>query len=202
MEAAKSQIEHIAWHKGPLAILIFIVGLFILVVASLSTAATRGIRVKAKSLTGIVREIPLYSDYYALVIGCSAYRAGWPPLPNAVKDAREVANTLKRMGWKIHLLENPDSFTLRKALNSLVVKAGRKKDRAIFLWYSGHGHTIREADGTSLGYIIPVDAPLPHKDLMGFVEKAVNMRQIETVSKMNVGDVRNSALEILTQSEK
>lgn len=148
-----------------------------------ASAVTRGICVKAVTSTGTMEEIPLYSDYWALVIGCGAYRSGWPFLPNAVKDAREVAKALRGKGWKVRLLEDPDSRTLQKALIRLVAKAGRKKDRAVFVWYSGHGYTIREADGTPLGYIVPVDAPLPGRDLVRFMEKAVSMRRMETVSK-------------------
>jgi hypothetical protein len=48
---------------------------------------------------------------------------------------------------------------------------------------SGHSQTIEDADGTKLGYLVPVDAPDPDKDLFGFMERAVSMRQIETVSK-------------------
>ena len=157
--------------------------LLIFLSVSASGASTRGIRVKAKSRTGAVKEIRLYSDYYALVIGCGAYKSGWPFLPNAAKDAREVAKLLRGKGWKVDLLENPDSRKLRKVLNTLVAKVGRKKDRAVFIWYSGHGYTLQEADGTPLGYIVPVDAPLPDRDLVGFMEKAVNMRYMETVSK-------------------
>lgn len=45
-----------------------ILSVFLAVVSAFAT--TRGIRVKAKSSAGGIQEIPLYSDYYALVIGC------------------------------------------------------------------------------------------------------------------------------------
>ncbi len=43
--------------------------------------------------------------------------------------------------------------------------------------------TIEEADGTKLGYLVPVDAPNPDNDLLGFLDRAISMRQIETISK-------------------
>ncbi len=144
--------------------------------------AAEGVWVRSRTKAGF-QEQKLYSGYYALVIGCSDYENGWPPLPNPVKDARQVAKALESMGWQVDLLENPTWAKLRQALNRLVTGPGRDPDKAILVWYSGHGHTLAEADGTNLGYIVPIDAPLPDKDEFGFMEKAIDMRQIETVSK-------------------
>ena len=144
---------------------------------------SRGIRVKARTHSGSTKEIQLYSGYHALVIGCGAYTKGWPRLPNPVKDAREVSSMLEKLGWTVDTLENPDGRSLRRELNKLVTGPGKKKDMAILLWFSGHGHTLKEADGLRLGYLVPVDAPDPDMDKLGFMEKAVNMRQIETVVK-------------------
>ncbi len=62
--------------------------------------AKRGIVVKARLPNGKVKPLKLYSGYYALVIGCGDYRY-WPKLPNPVKDAREVAEALKKLGFKV-----------------------------------------------------------------------------------------------------
>jgi len=146
-------------------------------------ADIRGITVKARTRTGAISDIRLYSGYHALVVGCADYRSGWPKLPNPVQDAREVAAMLKGFGWYVEKLENPDGRTFRQTLNKLVADPGRKKDIAILFWYSGHGHTLTEADETKLGYLVPVDAPDPDKDLSGFMNSAISMRMIETVSK-------------------
>ncbi|MBW1780155.1 MAG: caspase family protein [Deltaproteobacteria bacterium] len=142
-----------------------------------------GVQVMAKTVDGGSKVIPLYSGYHALVIGCGDYRKGWPRLPNPVEDAQEVANLLKGMGWHVTLLKDPDWATLRKGLNSLITGPGRDKDKAILVWFSGHGHTLAEADGARLGYIVPVDAPDPDRDEMGFMEHAISMRQVETVAR-------------------
>ena len=146
-------------------------------------ATSRGIMLKAKTASGAEKEIRLYSGYYALVIGCGDYNNGWPSLPNPVKDAMEVASLLNSMGWTVDVLKNPDGNTFQRKLNKLVAGPGRNRDIAILLWFSGHGHTIEEADGTRLGYLVPVDAPDPDKDLFGFLERSISMRRIETVSK-------------------
>ena len=81
-------------------------------------------------------------------------------------------------------MEDPDEKILKRELNKLVTGPGKYRGKAILVWFSGHGQTIEEADGTKLGYLVPVDAPDPDKDLLGFMERAVSMRQIETVSKL------------------
>ena len=132
----------------------------ILVCASLISlpafAQSRGLIIETKTPSGATKEIRLYSGYHALVVGAGDYQNGWPKLPNPVKDAREVAGVLKQMGWKVNLLEDPNWDRLDVALKRLITGPGREKDRAILLWYSGHGYTLEEADGTKLGYIVPV----------------------------------------------
>ena len=164
------------------AYLLFIaVGIYILSFPAL--AVSRGILIKAQTSSGSPRQIKLYSGYHALVVGCGDYRAGWPKLPNPVNDAREVAFTLKKMNWQVELLEDPVWDRLDAALNRLITGPGRARDRAVLFWFSGHGHTLEEADGTKLGYIVPVDAPRPAQDETGFMRRAIDMRQIETVAK-------------------
>lgn len=143
----------------------------------------KAVHVVARTTSGGTKIVPLYAGYYALVVGCGAYDKGWPRLPNPVKDAREVASLLKGMGWHVDLLLDPDWRSLRKALNSIITGPGREKDKAVLLWFSGHGHTLAEADGAKLGYIVPVDAPDPDQDEIGFMENAISMRQIETVAR-------------------
>ncbi|MFC1839801.1 caspase domain-containing protein [Thermodesulfobacteriota bacterium] len=166
-----------------LAIITFMIFFGSLFLPANLLAKQRGIWVKTLANDGSAQEIQLYSGYYALVVGCGDYRNGWPKLSNPVKDAREVASTFKIMGWEVDLLENPDWDRLDEALNRLITGPGKEKDHAILFWFSGHGHTLEEADDSKLGYIVPVDAPLPSKDEIGFMRRAINMRQIETVAK-------------------
>lgn len=146
-------------------------------------AMERGIQVVTKDPHGKTKQIRLYSGYHALVVGCGAYRNGWPALPNPVRDAREVASTLKEMGWDVDVLEDPDGDELEVALNNLITGPGQQKEKGVLFWFSGHGHTLKEADGTDLGYIVPVDAPLPARDESEFMRLAFDMRRVETVAK-------------------
>ncbi|MBW2014443.1 MAG: SUMF1/EgtB/PvdO family nonheme iron enzyme [Deltaproteobacteria bacterium] len=165
---------------------ILMISLFMLILCSLLlplsiSAFSRGIIVKAKTSSGTIKEIKLYSGYHALIIGVSDYDS-WPDLPNATKDAQDVARVLKKMGFKVKTVTNPSSLELKKALNNMTYKYGRETNRAILFYYAGHGETEKMADGTRLGYIIPRDCPLLRDNPNGFINKAVSMKDIEVYS--------------------
>ena len=169
--------------NNPLIFSLFLTTLFLFFISPSAIAASRGDSVTAKTSSGDIKEIKLYTGYHALIIGCGDYQKGWPRLPNPIADIQEVASLLKSLGWSVGVLKDPDGKTLKRELNKLVIYHGREKEKAIFVWFSGHGHTIKEADGTKLGYLVPIDAPDPGKDLLGFLDIAISMRQIESVSK-------------------
>ena len=123
----------------------------------------------------------LYKDYYALVIGVSNYQK-WPKIPFAVRDAKEVAERLELLGFKTKLVLDPTHREMLTALNEMVYVLGKDKDRALLLYYAGHGETETLADKTKMGYVIPKDCPPLKDDPMGFVTHAVSMREIETIS--------------------
>ena len=162
---------------------LFVIAICCIFVVYPASATSRGIIVQTKASSGASKQITLYSGYYALVVGCADYTAGWSRLPNPVEDAREVAGILEQMGWQVDLLENPDWDRLDTALNQIIAGPGKVRNKAVLFWFSGHGHTLEEADGTKLGYIVPVDAPPPTRDEIGFMRRAIDMRQIETVAK-------------------
>lgn len=146
-------------------------------IAGTVSAVTRGIHVVSKK----GKTLYLYKDYHALVIGISKYDH-WPNLPNAVKDARQVAAKLKEKGFTVKLITDPDARQLKKAMANLSRTTGKEKNRALFLYFAGHGETSRLIDGTDLGYIIPSDCPLQNIDPEGFDGKAVSMNEIEMLA--------------------
>jgi len=145
--------------------------------ASYLFAASRGIQVVSKK----GQPLYLYKDYHAVVIGVSDYDH-WPKLPNAVKDTEEVAGKLREMGFKVKLITNPDSRQLKSTLSEIARRLGTEQNRALILYYAGHGETTTLADGTELGYIIPKDCPLQILDPLGFDTKAVSMKEIEMLA--------------------
>jgi len=154
----------------------------LLILAFLGTApylfaASRGIQVVSKN----GQSLYLYKDYHAVVIGIGDYDH-WPKLPNAVKDAEEVAGKLREMGFEVKLIADPDSRQLKSTLSEIARRLGTEKNRALLLYYAGHGETTKLADGTDLGYIIPKDCPLQILDPFGFDSKAVSMKEIEMLA--------------------
>lgn len=148
------------------------------------SAEERGIRLSVKTRNDTV--VPLYAGYKALVIGVGDYHKGWPKLPNPPKDAREVAGALTKVGFSeehIEVISDPSSVQLKDAFSRLV-RQGTDEHHAVFIYFAGHGYTLKQADGTALGFIVPADAPDPDEDMVGFLERAVSMRDIETYAQL------------------
>ena len=88
----------------------------------------------------------------ALVIGNSAYRNS-TPLPNPLKDARAVADALKRLGFAV-----TDGYDLTNAEMVQKLRAfGRSAEGAsvALVFYAGHGLQV-----AGRNYLLPVDAAL------------------------------------------
>jgi len=117
-----------------------------------------------------------------LVVGVGEYVNGWEMLPNAVKDAEDVARMLGDLGWDVDLVKNPKGQELNLKLNELIVETAGDSDKGVLVWFSGHGHTQGKADGTPLGYLVPADAPDPDRDPAGFISTAIDMDRILSVS--------------------
>ena len=162
-----------------LIILLPVILLFSFIFPSDSNCSTRGVRVVTKAGNNLF----LYKDYHALVVGVSDYEK-WPDLPNAVKDAKEVASVLNEFGFEVTLLTDPDSLELNNALRRLAHETGKEENRALLFYFAGHGETIQLADGTELGHIIPKDCPLKAQDPMDFNRRAISMKDMEVLALM------------------
>ena len=115
------------------------------------------------------------------MVGISDYE-WWPKLPNAANDAKEVAQKLKKMGFKVTLKLDLTSREMETALSELVYKIGNDENRAVLFYYAGHGETETLADKSKMGYIIPADCPIKDRNPMGFATHAISMRDIESAS--------------------
>ena len=160
-------------------ICVFVVFIFLIVsfTSSLLFAVTHSISVSTKH----GQKIYLYKDSYALVIGVSEYEK-WPRLTYATNDAKKVASILKALGYVVTLVLDPNYREMKSALSKLVYESGREVDRAILLFYAGHGETETLADGTKMGYLIPKDCPVLEKNPMEFFNHAISMKDIESAS--------------------
>ena len=88
----------------------------------------------------------------ALVIGVSAYRAV-PTLHNTLNDANGVGGALKRLGFDVDLVTDPDRMALESAVRRIGDRA-RGADVALF-FYAGHAV---EANGQN--WLLPVSADI------------------------------------------
>jgi hypothetical protein len=105
----------------------------------------------------------------ALVIGNSAYE-NVPALPNPQRDAKLVADVLKRTGFQsVTLLTDLKKDALNNALRNFAVQA-ETADWAV-IYYAGHG---MEVAGTN--YLIPVDATIAADRDISF--EAVSLDQV------------------------
>ena len=109
------------------------------------------------------KELTLYKDSFALVIGNGAYpvKNGWNPLPGAVKDVKEVAEVLKRHGFNVTLKIDVTKDEFNKAFSKFIYESGKDKDNRLLFYYAGHGYTTRAATGEDLGYLVMLDTPSP-----------------------------------------
>ena len=155
----------------------------VLVLCALLWAATAAWAVRVVVTTPEGKEIPLYNNSYALVLGNGNYSNGWDPLPGALRDVDDVAKALKKNGFKVILKKNLTRESFNRAFGRFCHKYGRDKSNRLLFYYAGHGHTEKMANNEDLGYLVMVDAPSPQSDPVGFEMASVDMQSMVTRAK-------------------
>jgi lipoprotein NlpI len=92
-------------------------------------------------------------DRYALVIGNAKYPDADMPLREPVNDARDVADELKRDGFKVEVGENFTGDAMRRAFDRLYGKI--KPSDVVLLFFSGYG-----IQSNRQSYMMPIDCQL------------------------------------------
>jgi len=128
-------------------------------------------------------EIDLYKESYALLIGVSNYAKGWPDLRGVRKDIEAFSEVLRRQDFHVVIVEDPTYDQLIHSFSAFINEYGLDPDNRLLFYFSGHGYTATQSYGDKMGYIVPSDAPDPEKDFTGFLQKAVDMHQIEVFAK-------------------
>ena len=140
--------------------------------------------VKIKKSNGKTEEIKLYDASYALVIGNGKYTNGWDTLPGVASDVKAVTDVLTGQGFNVETAENLSSRDFTNRIQQFIDDYGYQPNNRLLIYYAGHGHTLKSTgDGRDLGYVVPVDAPLPSKDEIGFKRKAIPMDDILNFAK-------------------
>ena len=138
---------------------------------------------QVKILDASGKQVGLYRNSHALVIGVSNYTNGWPSLSGVQKDVKEVKAILEKSGFRVRLVMDPTRAELRQAYDDFIQDHGLEPDNRLLFYFAGHGHTIKFPDGREMGYIVPANAPDPNKDERGFMGKAMGMQQIEVYAR-------------------
>ena len=155
----------------------------VLVLCALLWASTTAWAVRVVATTPEGKEIHLYNNSYALVLGNGNYSNGWDPLPGALRDADDVATALKRNGFKVTLKKNLTRGSFNEVFGRFCHKYGRNRNNRLLFYYAGHGHTEKMATNEDLGYLVMVDAPSPETDPVGFELSSVDMQTMVTWAK-------------------
>ncbi len=142
-------------------------------------AQSRGLTLKSKNGNPIGN----FTGSYALVIGESKYANGWSQLSGVQNDARLVTQILQASGFEVVLKMNQSAAELKETYEQFIDQYGLDEGNRLVFYYAGHGHTLPHAAGGDMGYIVPVDAPLPSADKVAFQRKAIEMLQFEAWAK-------------------
>jgi len=146
-----------------------------------SIERARGLNVGIKDQQG--KQVALYKESHALIIGVSNYTNGWPKLPGVQRDVQEVKAALEAQGFNVVIKMDLDKIAIDEAFNDFINRYGQDPENRLLFYFAGHGHTVKMAYGEEIGYIVPVDAPNPNRDRPAFQSKAVAMQQIEIYAK-------------------
>lgn len=141
----------------------------------------RGMKISVRTNAG--EHIELYNASYALVIGNGNYTNGWDPLPGAMQDVKEVAETLKTHGFNVTLKTDLTTDEFNEAFRTFVLEHGADENNRLLFYYAGHGYTLPLANEQERGYLVMVDAPDPDTDKLGFARESVNMETLVGESK-------------------
>ena len=96
-------------------------------------------------------------EYFALIIGIDSYKGEWPPLDNAVADAKAIESVL-RSKYKFSMISTlyNEQATRGNIIQEFekLASAVRDKDN-VLIYYSGHGDYKQEMNK---GFWVPINA--------------------------------------------
>lgn len=159
----------------------FLTVLLVFLIAFSAFSENRALKLKIKMPDG--QMVSMYSGSYALIIGNSKYTNGWPSLNGVMTDVKLVREALEAKGFQVVVVENVTKPEMEKAFDDFIRKYGNDINNRLLFYFAGHGHTLKNAYGGDMGYIIPVDAPNPNYDKDGFMYKSMDMQMIEVYAK-------------------
>lgn len=132
------------------------------------------------ALTGVIGVEAQTAHRVALVIGNSAYEHT-TPLANPRNDAKDIADTLKQLGFEVVVGTDLDKARMDHTIRTFAEKL-RGANLGVF-FYAGHGLQVDQQN-----YLVPVDAQLASTSALDFelVRLDLVQRTMERESKINV----------------
>lgn len=106
----------------------------------------------------------------ALVIGNAEYPKIRASLPNPVNDARDIAETLRSLGFKVLIRTNASKREMDDAIDQFATELQDRQGVGLF-YYAGHGAQVKRQN-----YLIPTDARV--KRALDADIEAVNARLV------------------------
>lgn len=122
---------------------------------------------------------PGYRKSWAVVIGINAYQK-WPKLEYAVNDAKAIGELLKgKFGFNEIIMLLDGEATQKNILRVLGddLKDKTQAEDRVFIFFAGHGQTEARANGSNMGYIIPVEG-----EMNNYYSSAISMDQLREIS--------------------
>lgn len=131
-----------------------------------------------------VRRTELCDECHALVIAAGNYTNGWDRLTLVDREMKAVSAALVKHGYQVKELLDPTHPQFRDTLVTFITEHGLRERNCLLIYFIGHGETVKvQADGRTLGYIVPVDAPKQEADPSEFNKKAISMDEMETYAR-------------------
>ena len=118
----------------------------------------------------------------ALIIGNANYQ--FAPLANPLNDARDIASTLREVGFEVRLLENANQSAIKRAIFDFG-RDLRKNGGVGLFYYSGHGMQV-----TGRNWMIPLGARIE-------VEQHVEVEGIDAARVLAEMEAANNRLNIV-----
>ena len=141
-------------------------------------AQNRGASLQVRTQSG--EQVAQFGEAHALVIGESAYTNGWRRLPGVKEDVTAVRRLFEEIGFHVETIQDANSRDLSNGIKEFLDNYGFNKDARLIIYFAGHGATLTLGTDSKMGYIVPVDAPLPTRDERTFKQRAIAMDQFKS----------------------
>jgi hypothetical protein len=124
----------------------------------------------------------LFGESHAVIFGVSDYNNGLKKLPGVKDDVKAVSEVLRQHGFTVKVVMNPTRAVFDQAMRDFISEHGQADQNRLLIYFAGHGHTMKNRAGME-GYLIPVDAPHPDRDEVGFRKSAIKFDFMEVYAK-------------------